>query len=74
MNYINKLESERNGLAHNINRTDYAIQEFKEYLMGDKFIGFDCQGDRKDWISTAEALVRIELIRKELLGLNNWEQ
>jgi hypothetical protein len=71
MNYINKLESERNELARDINRTDYAIQEFKEYLMSDKFIGFDIDGDRKDWISTADVLARMELIRKELLGLNN---
>jgi len=71
MNYINKIQSERNELAHNINRTDYAIQDFKEYLMSDKFTGFDYQDDRKDWISTAEVLARMELIRKELLGLNN---
>ena len=67
MNYIKKLQLENSELANQINRTDYAINEFRVLLHSPKFCGTDLDGERKDYISTADVLNHLLIIRDRLL-------
>ena len=70
MNYIKRLEQDRFLHANQINKADHAINDFRIFLQSPKFTGTDPDGERKDYISTADVLNRLLIIRDALLDTN----
>lgn len=62
MNYIKQLQAQIVENDDAILRTKEAIQEFRAHLLSPKFQGVDTDGDRKDWIATADVLARLALL------------
>ncbi len=54
MNYIARLQEELASVNAALVAKADAIQEFRVHLAGDKFAGFEPDGDRKDWIAVAD--------------------
>lgn len=54
MNHIHKLQNEVRDLNDQILRRAERIQEFREYLSLPKFSAVQSDGERGDWISTAD--------------------
>ena len=54
MNYIKKLQRENEEMRRILKRIEDTAQSFRVELFSDKFTGVDCNGDRKDWISTKD--------------------
>ncbi len=71
MNYIKQLKSDNFQLASQVNEADIAIHEFRKHLQINKYKGFEEDGSRKDWISTADVDIWLLRIRDSLLNLNN---
>jgi hypothetical protein len=67
MNYIKRLEAEAGAKDAKIANVQDQINAFITFLHGDKFAGFESNGDRKDWISTADVIERLREMRSELL-------
>lgn len=67
MNYIKKLESERNELREKSQTVEMAINNFIAHLHSPKFQGVESNGERKDWIATGDVLNFLI----ELRGQNN---
>lgn len=55
MNYISALQARAAEAERTVTDQDKRIDEFRVHLAGDKFQGFEADGSRKDWISTADA-------------------
>ena len=54
MNYIARLQEElASANAALVAKAD-AVQEFRVHLAGDKFVGFETDGGRNDWIAVAD--------------------
>lgn len=69
MNYIKKLQQELNDLQTNNTNAETLIQEFRQHIRSDKFIGTDLDGSRKDWISTSDVEIRLQNILDSLRGI-----
>ncbi len=54
MNYIARLQEELASVNAVLVAKADTIQEFRVHLAGDKFAGFEPDGDRKDWIAVAD--------------------
>jgi hypothetical protein len=54
MNYIHRLQAGFNQARDQIAAIDAEIQAFRLHLTGDKFCGYEADGERKDWIATAD--------------------
>lgn len=54
MNYIARLQADLAAAADALSAKAEAIQEFRVHLAGDKFVGTDTDGSRKDWIATGD--------------------
>lgn len=63
MNYIKQLQEDNERLKKELTATRDEIHSFILFLNSDKFIGFDSSGERKDWISTGDAINRLKEIR-----------
>jgi hypothetical protein len=70
VNHIQKLILETAEQASRIKATLEEVQEIRSHLLNPKFQGVDTDGDRKDWISTADVLRRLETLSALLNGTN----
>ncbi len=67
MNHIANLTAQRNHLSQVVANTDSELNAFIAYLQtADKFTGTQSDGSRKDWISTGDAITRLQAIRATL--------
>lgn len=66
MNYIKSLQAEIAQKNAQIAEAKETIQEFLAHLNGPKFTGVDSDGSRKDWISTADVIFRLQELRSIL--------
>lgn len=66
MNYIAQLQKDVEAREQAIIRANKEIDLFFRHLHSDKFAGFDSQGERKDWIATADVIARLMEMRKAL--------
>ncbi len=65
-NYIIKLEAENKELKEKLAKTEESLSCYLGFLHSDKFKGTDSQGNRKDWIATADVVNTVREIRAEL--------
>lgn len=64
MNYIKKLEEQNKNLANKLASIMLELNDFQGFLQtAEKFKGNDSQGARKDWISTADVIHRLQEIK-----------
>lgn len=70
MNYIHQLQLENKQLTDDIKRANDQIESFKRLLMSPKHQGIDCDGSRSDWISSADTLAQVQLIRDAIHNFN----
>lgn len=54
-NYIQKLKNENFDLKKQIENAKDAIHNHQKLLSSPKFIGYDSDGDRKDWIAISDS-------------------
>lgn len=67
MNHIQSLIEQRNHLSKVVTDTNSEINAFIAYLQtAPKFTGTQADGSRKDWISTGDAIARLQQIRATL--------
>ena len=64
MNYIKQLQSDNEIRGESLRSVRNAIDEFISHLHSDKFRGHDSDGDRKDWISTADVINALREIKQ----------
>ena len=62
-NYIKKLEAIGTERAERLQAMHERIEWMRAHLLSAKFTGIDADGDRKDWIATADVLRFIEELR-----------
>ncbi len=68
MKYINQLQEENARLKHQIEKTRDQIKDFKEFLYCPKFVGFESDGARKDWIATDDVYRKLRELEIVLLS------
>ena len=56
MNHIRRLQAELHHTRTALAAKEEALQEFRIHLSGEKFIGTEFDGSRKDWIAVADVL------------------
>ena len=66
MNYILSLKKENASLQSMIETAKLEIQNFREFLNGPKFTGYESDGGRKDWIATEDVILRLREITDRL--------
>lgn len=66
MNFILQLKRDINTRNLAIEDTQDAISAFLGHLHSEKFAGTDSEGARKDWISTADVIARLQELRSSL--------
>lgn len=66
MNYIHRLQHERDDAERRVKQADQLLLAFLTETLGPKFTGLDTDGGRKDWMATADIRTRIEAIRSTL--------
>ena len=67
MNHIHNLTAQRNHLSQVVSNTESELSAFIAYLQtASKFTGTGADGSRKDWISTGDAIARLQEIRATL--------
>jgi hypothetical protein len=54
MNHIMRLQTDLSTVRAELAAKAARIQAFRIHLTGEKFIGFEPDGSRKDWISVAD--------------------
>jgi len=54
MNHIARLQADLDAARTAATATGEVIQEFRVHLAGSKFAGTDADGNRRDWIATAD--------------------
>jgi len=54
MNYIKNLEQQVASLTAKNSDAVQMLIDFRAELMSSKFIGYDSDGDRMDWMSTSD--------------------
>lgn len=57
MNYIHALQKELAATRDALREKDDIVTEFRTHLSGAKYVGWDPDGGRKDWIATADVLI-----------------
>jgi predicted TPR repeat methyltransferase len=65
MNYIKQLESDRETLQQAIARADRSLDGLLSFMHGPKFQGTE-NGERKDWIATADVIQWLRELRNTL--------
>lgn len=66
MNYIKELQARVIELENKLKVQEAAFNAFKCLLHGPKFIGSDLDGERKDWIATADVLNWLRDVQSEI--------
>ena len=61
--YIKTLQSIGAMASQRLIDKEAKLMDFRAHLLSQKFSGIDTDGDRKDWIATADVLRWIEDIR-----------
>ncbi len=56
MNHIRRLQADLHCAQTELAAKEEALQEFRIHLSGEKFIGTEPDGNRKDWIAVADVL------------------
>ena len=64
MNYIESLRTMNRELTARHDEVSERIEHFRQHLLSPKFVGVDVDGDRKDWISTADVLRFLEDLKR----------
>lgn len=64
MNYIESLRTMNRELTRHHEEVSERIEDMRAHLLSPKFQGEDLDGDRKDWIATADVLRFIEDLRR----------
>ncbi len=62
MNYIKQLQQENTQLRADLESIRLEVEAFIVHLNSDKFRGTD-NGERKDWIATADVIQRLRAIQ-----------
>lgn len=62
-NYIQTLQTIASDRADRLMRIHERVEYMRAHLLSSKFQGIDVNGDRKDWIATADVLRFIEELR-----------
>ena len=62
-NYIKTLESIADERGDRLTQIHENIEWMRSHLLSSKFVGQSIDGERKDWISTADVLRFIEQLR-----------
>lgn len=65
-NFIQTLQAENQDKADRIAAALEEMESFRVLLLSPKHQGVDSAGNRNDWISTADVLRRLEIIRQQL--------
>lgn len=65
-NYIQTLQARIAELEQNAALAVVEITEFRTLLLSPKHQGEQADGTRNDWISTADALRRLDMVREAL--------
>lgn len=65
MNYIHQLKASIAERDAAIAAAQQEIQDFLRFLSSDKFTGLE-NGERKDWISTADVIHELQQLRSTL--------
>jgi predicted transposase YbfD/YdcC len=68
-NYIQTLQANQRELARQIRTANLELENFLKFLHSDKFRGTE-NGERKDWIATADVITWIRETRGILEGLD----
>jgi hypothetical protein len=63
MNYIKSLQNKVKELELELNNKKEKINDFVSFLHCNKFVGFESNGARKDWIATGDVLHKLIEIR-----------
>ena len=63
MNYIKTLESIANERGERLTQIHESIEWMRLHLLSSKFVGQSTDGERKDWVATADVLRWIESLR-----------
>ena len=66
MNHITRLTVERDEANAKLQSMAEQIESFRVHLLSAKFQGVDTDGDRKDWIATADVLRRLSDMQSAL--------
>lgn len=56
MNYIKRLQAENDLLGDKVKFTQQGIRDMINFLHSPKFVGFQADGSRKDWIATGDVI------------------
>ena len=56
MNYINQLQAENTALRAQLEIVRAETSSFRTFLNSPKFVGTEANGERKDWIATADVI------------------
>lgn len=62
-NYIQTLQTIAADRGERLTQLHERIESMRAHLLSSKFSGVDLDGDRKDWIATADVLRFIEDLR-----------
>lgn len=68
MNHIQRLTEDNADKGERITATAEALQDFRVFLLSDKFSGVDTNGERKDWIATGDVQRQIDSLLSILNG------
>ncbi len=60
MNYIKRLERENAHMSNVIRALDDEIRRLRGELLTPKFVGYDEDGDRRDWMATSDIDTRLQ--------------
>lgn len=67
MNYIKRLQQEREATFRGYSTLDLGLIEFATFLQSSKFTGTESDGGRKDWIATGDVLRWIWQLRNQAI-------
>jgi len=67
MNYIKHLERELEEAKRRLETVVEQCQEQRAFLLSDKFVGVDADGERKDWIATGDVDAMLQKLHSTAL-------
>ena len=68
MNFIQRLKAENETKQATIDNVRMEIFAIRAMLQSDKFVGFESDGSRKDWIATGDVMRLLDGLNEKLLG------
>lgn len=68
MNYIKQLQGELNDAGKAVELALSELEQFRRYLLtASKFTGVEADGERRDWIATADVVRFIDQLRGSIV-------